>query len=396
LEKTPFFALAAVSGFVTFIVQKSGGAVRALEIYPFNIRITNAMVSYFRYISKMIWPQNLAVFYPHLGQSLPMWQSVLAGLLLVVVSIVVIRAGRRQPYLPVGWFWYVGTLVPVIGLVQVGAQAMADRYTYVPLIGLFIMIAWGVSDLVGSQRYGKPALTLAAASLLSALIVSTFLQVKHWKNSLTLLEHTLSVTDRNYLAHNNLGNAIAELGRIEEAIDHFTEAVNIRPNFSKAHNNLGNALSRQGKNQEAIRHFYKALEVEPNFPGFHLNLGNALENQGKIEGAISHYSKALQLKPDFAEAYFNLGNLLAKHGKMDEAISHFSTALQIKPDFAEAHNSLGVVLAYVGRNEEAIAHFNAALRIKPGFIRAHNNLSMALRQRKKTRGIAEDNRKPES
>jgi Flp pilus assembly protein TadD len=396
LEKTPMFVLAAVSSVVTFIVQKSGGAVGALETYPFKIRMANALLSYVIYLKKMIWPQNLAVFYPHPGQSLPMWQAAGAGLLLVVVSIAVIRAGRRYPYLPVGWLWYVGTLVPVIGLVQVGDQAMADRYTYVSLIGLFIVVAWGVPDVARSWRYGKSALALATGSLLVALMVSTSLQLKHWKNSLTLFDHALSVTDRNYLAHTNFGNALAELGRVDEALFHFTEAVNIRPSFSKAYNNLGNALARQGRDEEAIFHLTRALELEPDFPRAHNNLGNLFERQRKIEEAVFHYSMALKLKPDFAEAYFNLGNLQARQGKMDQAISHFSSALQIKPDFAEAHNSLGVVLAYTGRLEEAIAHFTEALQIEPGFVRARTNLSTALRQAGKSNLIPGTGGEPEN
>jgi Flp pilus assembly protein TadD len=396
LEKTPMFVLAAVSSVVTFIVQKSGGAVGALETYPFKIRMANALLSYVIYLKKMIWPQNLAVFYPHPGQSLPMWQAAGAGLLLVVVSIAVIRAGRRYPYLPVGWLWYVGTLVPVIGLVQVGDQAMADRYTYVSLIGLFIVVAWGVPDVARSWRYGKSALALATGSLLVALMVSTSLQLKHWKNSLTLFDHALSVTDRNYLAHTNFGNALAELGRVDEALFHFTEAVKIRPSFSKAYNNLGNALARQGRDEEAIFHLTRALELEPDFPRAHNNLGNLFERQRKIEEAVFHYSMALELKPDFAEAYFNLGNLQARQGKMDQAISHFSSALQIKPDFAEAHNSLGVVLAYTGRLEEAIAHFTEALQIEPGFVRARTNLSTALRQAGKSNLIPGTGGEPEN
>ena len=396
LEKTPMFVLAAVSSVVTFIVQKSGGAVGALETYPFKIRMANALLSYVIYLKKMIWPQNLAVFYPHPGQSLPMWQAAGAGLLLVVVSIAVIRAGRRYPYLPVGWLWYVGTLVPVIGLVQVGDQAMADRYTYVSLIGLFIVVAWGVPDVARSWRYGKSALALATGSLLVALMVSTSLQLKHWKNSLTLFDHALSVTDRNYLAHTNFGNVLAELGRVDEALFHFTEAVKIRPSFSKAYNNLGNALARQGRDEEAIFHLTRALELEPDFPRAHNNLGNLFERQRKIEEAVFHYSMALELKPDFAEAYFNLGNLQARQGKMDQAISHFSSALQIKPDFAEAHNSLGVVLAYTGRLEEAIAHFTEALQIEPGFVRARTNLSTALRQAGKSNLIPGTGGEPEN
>ena len=396
LEKTPLFILAAVSSLVTFFVQRSGGAVGALETYPLSIRIANALLSYVTYIIKMIWPQNLAVFYPHPGQSSPMWQAALAGLLLVVVSIGVVRAGRRYPYLPVGWLWYVGTLVPVIGLVQVGGQAMADRYTYVSLIGLFIIIAWGVPEMTAKYRYGKSALAVGAGSLVIALMVSTSLQLKYWENSITLFDHALRVTERNYLAHNNFGNALVELGRVDEALIHFTEAVKIRPSFSKAHNNLGNALARQGRDKEAMGHLTRALQLEPNFPMAHNNLGNLFEKQGKIKEAAFHYSTAFHLDPTLAEPYFNLGNLLARQGKLEEAIANLSMALQLKPNFAEAHNSLGVVLAYTGRSNEAIAHFTEALRIKPGFVQARNNLNMALQLSGKANLIPRTGGKPEN
>jgi len=276
LGKTPLFALAAVSSVVTFVVQKSGGAVKALEAYPFNIRITNAMVSYFRYISKAIWPQKLAILYPHPGQSLPMWHAALAGLLLVVISTVVIRAGRRCPYLPVGWLWYVGTLVPVIGLVQVGEQAMADRYTYVSLIGLFIIIAWGVPDLTAKYHYGKSALALAAASLLVALMVCSSLQVKHWKNSVTLFEHTVSVTANNPTAHYNLSLALGKKGMLQESMKHSYETLRIRPNYADAHNNLGVALTKQGRLQEAVFHFTEALRINPEYGKARRNLDKVL------------------------------------------------------------------------------------------------------------------------
>jgi len=380
LEKTPFFVLAAVSSLVTFLVQRSGGAVGGLEIYPFNIRIANALLSYLLYIIKMIWPQNLAVFYPHPGQSLPMWQAAGAGLLLLVISIAFIRAGRRYPYLPVGWLWYVGTLVPVIGLVQVGAQAMADRYTYVPLIGLFIMIAWGVPDLLGGWRYGKPALALAATSLLSALIVCSSLQVSHWENSLTLFDHSLRATSKNSQIHNNLGNVLTQKGKLQEAIAHYTEALEISPNYAEAHINLGVVLAEQGRLEEAIKHYSVALQLKPNSSELHNNLGVALFRLGDIPGAISSYFAAVKLKPDYAEAHNNLGNALAQLEKLVEAEVHYSKALKIRADYPEAHNNLGVALARQGRLNEAIAHFSEAVRLAPDYMQARANLQFALQE----------------
>jgi Flp pilus assembly protein TadD len=380
MEKIPLFVLAAASSLVTFTVQKSAGSVGSLEIYPFKLRLANALLSYVRYIIKMIWPQNLAVFYPHPGQSLPMWQAALAGLMLVVISTAVIRAGRRYPYLPVGWLWYVGTLVPVIGLVQVGAQAMADRYTYVPLIGLFIMISWGVVDWLGSWRYAKPALTAAATSLLGALMVCTFLQVRHWENSLTLFEHTLRVTTNNSQIHNNLANVLTEKGMLQEAIPHYTKALEINPNNADAHTNLGVALAHQGKLEDAIKHYSVALRLKPNSPELHNNLGVALFRRGHIPGAIDHYLTAVQLKPDYAEAYNNLGNALAQQEKLVEAEAFYAKALKIRADYPEAHNNLGVALARQSKLDEAIAHFSEAVRLKPDYLQARANLQFALEE----------------
>jgi len=378
LEKTPLFVLAAVSAFVTFVVQKSGGAVGALEVYPIKIRVANALVSYVRYMVKMIWPQNLAFFYPHPGQSLPMGQAAAAGLLLLLISIAVIRAGRRQPYLPVGWLWYLGTLVPVIGLVQVGEQAMADRYTYVPLIGLFIMAAWGVPELTRGWRYGRIVLRMAAGSLLAALMVCTWMQLRHWRNNETLFKHALNTTANNYLAHDSLGNTLAQQGKIGEAIGHYSAALRIKPDYMNSHTNLGIALLQRGDVEQAIAHFSTVLRYQSDSPEAHNNLGLAVARQGYVDRAIDHYFTAVRLKPDYPQAYNNLGNALASQGKFDQAINHYSEALRIKPEYAEAHSNLANVLASKGRFKEAIDHYSQALQIKPDNFEAHNNLGVVL------------------
>lgn len=379
-EKVPLLALAAISSIVTFLVQRSGASVGDWDIYPAGLRIANALVAYVSYIGKMIWPQNLAVFYPHQGQSLQLWQAAGACLLLGLISVAVLRRARLHPYLVVGWFWYLGTLVPVIGLVQIGAQAMADRYTYVPLIGLFIMITWGIPELSAKWPYRRIGLALAAGAALAASMTLTWSQLHHWKNTVTLFEHALDVTANNYLAHNNLGIAYARQGKIDKAVNHYTKALQFKPNFPRAHNNLGNAYARQGRQDKAISHYTMALQIKPDFAGAHNNLGNALAGQGKIEAALFHFSRAQELQPDFAEASFNLGSVLARQGRMDEALAHFTRAVELKPDFAEAHNSLGVVLANKGNLDDAIVHFHEALRLKPTFVQAQNNLTIALQQ----------------
>ena len=411
-EKVPFFVLAAVSSAVTFLVQQSSGAVKSVESFPLSIRIANGLVSYVSYIYKMIWPQHLAVFYPHQGSSLPMWLAGAAGLLLLGISVAVMRAGRRHPYLAVGWLWYLGTLVPVIGLVQVGLQEMADRYTYVPLIGLFIMIAWGIPELTRGWRYGRVVLRMAAGSLLAVLMVCTWMQLRHWRDNETLFKHALNTTANNFLAHDSLGNTLAQQGKIGEAIDHYSAALRIKPDYMnshtnlgiallqrgdveqaithfsavlryqsdspEAHNNLGLAVARQGYVDRAIDHYFTAIRLKPDYPQAHNNLGNALASQGKFDQAISHYSEALRIKPEDAEAHSNLANVLASQGRFKEAIDHYSQALQIKPDNFEAHINLGVVLADQGKFNEAIDHYSEALRIRPDYANAHNDLAVAL------------------
>jgi tetratricopeptide (TPR) repeat protein len=378
LEKTPLFVLAVVSSVVTFIVQKSGGAVGALEVYPIKIRVANALVSYVSYMVKMIWPLNLAVFYPHPGQSLPMWQAAAAGLLFLLISIAVIRAGRRQPYLPVGWLWYLGTLVPVIGLVQVGAQAMADRYTYVPLIGLFIMAAWGVPELLAKYRFQRTVLATLATILLVTLTLVSKRQVRHWQNSLTLFQQAVEVTADNYVAHDSLGNALAQQGMLDQAIVHYRESLRIKPNLVNTHNNLGVALLQQGEINRAMAQYYQALRLKPDSAETHNNLGVALFTVGQLDQAIGHYLTAIKLDPNFGKAYNNLGNVLARKGKFDEAISQYSRALELKPNYPEAHNNLGVALAQQEKLREAIAHFKRALQLRPDYSQARSNLDNAI------------------
>ncbi|UCF02040.1 MAG: tetratricopeptide repeat protein [Deltaproteobacteria bacterium] len=377
-EKVPFFVLAAVSSAVTFLVQQSSGALKSVEVFPLSIRIANGLVSYVSYIYKMIWPQHLAVFYPHPGSSLPMWLAGAAGLLLLGISVAVMRAGRRHPYLAVGWLWYLGTLVPVIGLVQVGLQAMADRYTYVPLIGLFIMIAWGIPELTRGWRYGRVVLRMAAGSLLAALMVCTWMQLRHWRNNVTLFEHALNTTTNNYLAHDSLGNTLAQQGKTGEAIGHYSAALRIKPNFVNSHNNLGLALLLRGDVEQAIAHFSAVLRYQSDSPEAHNNLGLAMARQGYVDRAIDQYFTAVRLKPDYPQAHNNLGNALASQGRFDQAISHYSEALRIKPENAEAHSNLANVLASKGRFKEAIDHYSQALQIKPDNFEAHNNLGVVL------------------
>ena len=377
-EKTPLFALAATSSVLTLFAQKAVGALSPLDTIPFKVRLANALVAYVKYVGKAVWPLNLAVLYPHPETNISILQAAGAGLLLTCITILVIRMARRLPYLAVGWLWYLGTLVPVIGLVQVGLQAMSDRFTYVPLIGLYIIFAWGIPELVAGWRHQRLVLSMAAGAAISALMICSWLQVRYWKNSVTLFRHALNVTIDNYVAHNNLGISLERQGDLDEAISHYNEALRINPSFVPAYDNRGKVLLQQGMLDEAMSQFSKALELNSNDAIAHYNMGVALARKGNLDRAITHYTEALEIKPDYAEAHNNLGDAFLKQGRHDEAISHFFRSLQIKSNHAEAHNNLGIALARQGRMVEATTHYAEALQIEPNFAEAHNNLGIAL------------------
>ncbi len=376
-EKLPLFVLAAISSVVTVLVQQHGGAVAGLERVPLSLRLTNATASYLAYIGKMLWPVRLAAFYP-LEPSTQVWQASLGALLLIGVTIFAIRAGLRHGYFLVGWLWYVGTLIPVIGLVQVGNQSMADRYTYVPLIGLFIIAAWGAPEAVARWEYGRLALPAVAACVLLACAVVAKAQVGYWSDGAALWQHALEVTEDNYVAHNNLGSVLLKQGRADEAIPQFAEALHLRPAFALGQANLGMALMSEGKLDEAAQHFVEAIRIKSDFAEAHDGLGNALAGQGRVNEAIGQYMDALRLRPGYAEAHNDLGVALGRQGKLDDAAQHLVEALRIKPDFAEAHQNLGNALAGQGRIEEAIGQFTEALRLRPRYAEAHNALGVAL------------------
>lgn len=380
-EKVPLLALAAVSSAVTFYAQKHGGAVASLEVIPLKARIANALISYVNYIAKMIYPSKLAVLYPHPGMP-PWWKITTACLFLTAISFIAIRTVRQRPYFMVGWLWYIGTLVPVIGLVQVGRQAMADRYTYVPLIGLFIIIAWGVPELVAQWRYRKIGLATLATVVLTILMAMTWKQVGYWENSITLFEHALEHTSNNPVMHCSLGVALSDQGRQTEAIRHYSESLRINPNYTKAHNNMGIALQKDGKMDKAIFHYTAALRVNPNSAKAHNNLGFALAHLGRMDEAIAHFSKALKINPDDAKAHNNLGIALVKTGRVAEAISHYAEALRLNPDYMEAHMNLGIELDSQNKIEEAIVHFQKVLYLKPKVVEAMYHLAKLYIKRK--------------
>lgn len=363
-EKLPLLALAVASSVATIIVQRQGGAVAATTALPLMFRVENALVAYAAYIGRMCWPTGLAAVYPY-AKPLPASQIAASlGALLMISALVTVYA-RQRPYLAVGWLWYLGTLVPVVGLVQVGSQASADRYTYIPLVGLFIIVAWGGRDLL-ARAPRHPRLVAGAAGLIVAVCAwLAHVQVGYWHDSTALWGHTVEVTTDNFIAQNGLGEALAQRGEAADAVTHFREAVRIDPDFPYAQNNLGVQLRRQHQPVEAVAHFREALRTRPDFPEAHNNLGNALVDAGRVDEAITHYSTALRLRPDYAEAHNGLGSALANSNRLDEATVHFSDAIRLQPHGADAYTNLGMVLARQGKLEAAGRIFSDALRINP-------------------------------
>jgi Flp pilus assembly protein TadD len=350
-EKIPLFVLTAFSCVLTYLAQQTGGAVRTFERVGLGIRLTNTMVSYVNYINKTFWPTGLAIYYP-LPKTIPIWQVIQAGLILVGVSLLAIWWLRSRPYFLVGWLWYIGTLVPVIGLVQIGEQAMADRYTYVPLTGLFIAVTWGVNALANHWHFRKLILSISAAVTLSALMLCTNRQVAYWRNNIALYEHTLAVTDKNHVIHINLGMALLEQGQLDKAIKHQQEALRLRPGEPSALTNLGMALALQHRYPEAIKYYRLSLKSDPKEAATYNNLGAAiLSNNGDPEEAVANFRKALQLKPNYDNAHLNLAAVLTMQNRFDEAISHYREVLRLIPNDRRARQ--GLQQALIKRNNAA-------------------------------------------
>jgi hypothetical protein len=300
LEKVPLLTLSAVSSYLTFYAQEKAGAVKSLELFPLATRVANALVAYVGYIWKAICPYPLAHFYPY-PDTVSFLKVAGACLLLVGISAVAILKIRRFPYLLVGWLWYLGTLVPVIGLVQVGHQALADRYTYVPLIGLFIIIAMGIPDILSRWRHWRTLLAVSGGVILIILMIATNLQLQHWRNGIEAYQHTLAVTSRNYIVHNNLGIALFKRGKIPDALIHFKESVQINPRYAAGYNNIGVALAREGKIREAIPNFCEAMRLNPAYGEARVNLISAYFMAGDRASGFKEYEILKSLAPDVAK-----------------------------------------------------------------------------------------------
>jgi tetratricopeptide (TPR) repeat protein len=385
VEKIPLLALSAASCLVTLSAQKD--LITSIERLPVAQRIGNALISCVTYMHQMAWPTRLAVFYPYHLTSFFSAEVILAALLLIAITIVAIIARRKFPYIIIGWFWYLIMLVPVIGVVQVGIQAHADRYTYLPEIGLSILATWMMVDLAAAWRFPRKILGAAAVIIISVLVWRASFQASYWRDSEEIWRHTLAVTANNSIAHNNLGNALLQKNKIDEAMAQFQQAAEISPHDTDVQNSLGNALFRNGKVVDAITHYRIALQLQPNNAEVRNNLGNALFHTGQIDEAITYFQSALQLlsaQSDVraTEAHYNLGNALFQKGQIDDAIAHYRKAVEVNSDYsAEAHYNLGNAFLRKEQLDEAILHYQKTLELQPEHSNAHNNLGNALRQK---------------
>ncbi|MGD0259054.1 MAG: tetratricopeptide repeat protein [Verrucomicrobiota bacterium] len=413
-EKVPFFVLAAGSSVLTFLAQAKGHNV-SIGL-PLGSRIANAIASYLKYLGKTVWPADLAVFYPHPDIRYPVshqwagWKIALAALLLIAITVWALFRARRQPWFAVGWFWYLGTLVPVIGIIQVGGQALADRYTYIPLIGVFICLTWGAADSLASLRPGgrdvspkgpfSPApdgislgrlgeasllsgaqVLLAAAGILAVTgcVLATQRQVKYWRNNLTLFEHALSVTANNAVAHYNIGTELEDQGNYDAAVAHFRTALEYDPSYADAHCSLGFALHALGKVDDALEQYQAAIRLKPWHAQARTSLGAILWMRGQREAAFEQYAEALRLKPDLAQAHYNLGIALTALGRFPEATTHLAEAVRLKPDYPEARTRLSQALFKQGNLAEAEAAMREVVRLYPTNAEARVNLGDLLR-----------------
>lgn len=393
LEKIPLFILSAVSCIITFVVQQGAGVIGSTEGALWGLRIENSIVSYAAYIVKMIYPAKLAVMYPFPINGIPDWKPIVSFVVLLGLSVAVLCMAKRRKYLITGWLWYLGTLVPVIGLVQVGLQSSADRYTYLPSIGIFIMIAFGSAELFAKWRYRKIVFRITAALLLIAIFICTRLQVRHWKNSFTLFERALAVNKNNFVIHNYYADILLEKNRLSDAAAHINETLRINPRHKGAVDKLGRVCLQQGRIDEAIGCFNDVLSARPNWYKTHHNIGIAYGQKGKFDLALQHLNRSLDLKPDNPEAICNLGILLYRQGKTDQAIDKWEKTLKLSPVFSDAHFNLAIVTAGKGDFSQAVKHFNELVEISPKQLyaleaRANTFISKSIKVRNSANAVA--------
>ena len=375
VEKIPFVVLSVPAAFITMF---SGGHLDVsapLEGVPIGTRLLNACENYVVYLGRTIWPSGLCIHYP--AYDAPAWRAVLAGLGLVAATILALRMARRRPYVIAGWGWYLVSLLPLIGMVRIGHFATADRFTYVPLIGIFVLVAWTASELVTTPRRRAAALCTGAIVLTSATVAAR-IQLGYWRDPVTLFERAIAVTGPNFVPQYLLGLAFVDRGRNDDAMVHYAEALRIRPGYVNALVSMGVLLFERGRVDEAIAHYQMALRGDPRDVFAHGYLANALVSQGRTTEALAHYAEALRIDPNVAETHNGYGKALAAQGRTDEALVEYSTALRLKPHDPDAHNNLANALADRGRVDEALSHYTEALRIRPTHVTARSNLGRFL------------------
>ena len=345
LEKIPLFLTSGLSIYLASASIQNSGLYISLQSTPVTLRIANALVSYIKYIGILIWPQNLAVFYPF-PRTVGTYQILGALLVIVCISILVMTAYKKQTYLMIGWFWFLGTFVPVIGLIQAGLwPALADRWAYVPMIGLFIILAWGLFEILARWPLQKFKFAVILLMVAGCLMAVSWKQIGYWKNSVTLFNRAVVVTKNNFIAQNNLGHALLMRDEITEAAEHFRKSSEINPGFAAAHLNMAMVLDRQGKLEQAIKHYVKALEIKPNNTDAHNNLGSTWYRLGRTDKAYAHYLAAIKINPAYADAYNNLGAVSIRMGDPKRAVFFFGKALKINPESESAQNNLNKALS---------------------------------------------------
>jgi len=370
LEKLPLIALIPISSIITLIVQQKEGMVQTTKVLPLTIRVENTFISYFAYIGKMIWPNNLAFYYPY--QRWASWQVLGALLFFITVTSILIWVAKKYQYLIVGWLWYVGTLVPVIGLIQVGSQARADRYTYIPSIGVFVMAAWGIPVLLEKLHHRKEILIASSTLTLSCLFMVTWTQVGYWQNSITLFDRTLNVTDNNFIAFKQRGDAYAALGNYKQAIADFDNAIAINPMNYLAYMGRASAEYEMRNDEKAILDYDRAIEIKPTFSTLYYLRGNAYADLGLYKQAIEDYSRAIQFQPS-AEVYGHRGFVYAALGQYKQAIEDYDKTIQLQPRSVQAYYSRGVAYASLGNHRQAIVDYSRAIDMKPKYAEAYFN-----------------------
>lgn len=381
LEKTPFIILSAIICVVTIFAQKK--TLMSFEAFSFKERLFNALVSYVNYIAKMFYPTNLAVFYPHPQDTLQLYKVIISVIILFSVSLTAVLLGRRRKYFLIGWLWYLGTLVPVIGLVQVSEQAMADRYTYIPYTGLFIILAWGIYDFFKTRKNVKRTLIVIALLISAILMVCSFRQASYWKNTYTLFTHALEVTSEKDLVYNQLGVYFAANNKTEKAFEYFNSSLKIRPNDKYAHYNLGKLFFEQGKTDQAIEKFEQVLRLKSddiNDVKTYNLLAQAFLQQNKISQAIAVCQHGLDSHPDAYKLHNLLGILFSQIDRIDDAIVEFQEALKIMP-VSDIYSNLGAMLASQGKFDQAIDVYNKAILLEPNNVKAYYNLARILMQK---------------